>query len=54
MAAKKALDEAQATLEEAKSKGTKMAEKLTAAYEEVHQTMPRISEYIRESMFFAL
>lgn len=34
MAAKKALDEAQAALEEAKTKGTKMAEKLTAAYEE--------------------
>eukprot|EP00435_Cladocopium_sp_Y103_P020713 s4390_g5.t1 len=34
MAARKALDEAQAALEEAKSKGTKMAEKLTAAYEE--------------------
>lgn len=32
--AKRALDQAQAALEEAKSKGTKVAEKLTAAYEE--------------------
>lgn len=32
--AKHALDQAQASLEEAKSKGTKVAEKLTAAYEE--------------------